>query len=277
MGRIAIRLQDLLMLDDLSNVKIKFNQFNGESHPMDKYIEDPDIVNNSWLFWRAKRRYFKVGEIAICMLQLSSDVWLLTTVKTVTKELGVENGINYEGEELEKFAPYYGRILVKFRKTFQSQVVFVEKIWHELEVLQILPSIYDGEDFPGYDSVRLSYEQLQIIIERNKKDWVSALENQKAVYLITDRNNGKLYVGSATGDNGMLLQRWTNYVSNGHGNNRELMSIVEEKGIDYVKKYFQYSILENYNARVDKQIILSRENWWKKTLYSKIPFGYNAN
>lgn len=277
MGRIAIRLQDLLMLDDLSNVKIKFNQFNGESHPMDKYIEDPDIVNNSWLFWRAKRRYFKVGEIAICMLQLSSDVWLLTTVKTVTKELGVENGINYEGEELEKFAPYYGRILVKFRKTFQSQVVFVEKIWHELEVLQILPSIYDGEDFPGYDSVRLSYEQLQIIIERNKKDWVSALENQKAVYLITDRNNGKLYVGSATGDNGMLLQRWSNYVSNGHGNNRELMSIVEEKGIDYVKKYFQYSILENYNARVDKQIILSRENWWKKTLYSKIPFGYNAN
>lgn len=277
MGRIAIRLQDLLMLDDLSNVKIKFNQFNGESHPMDKYIEDPDIVNNSWLFWRAKRRYFKVGEIAICMLQLSSDVWLLTTVKTVTKELGVENGINYEGEELEKFAPYYGRILVKFRKTFQSQVVFVEKIWHELEVLQILPSIYDGEDFPGYDSVRLSYEQLQIIIERNKKDWVSALENQKAVYLITDRNNGKLYVGSATGDNGMLLQRWSNYVSNGHGGNRELMSIVEEKGIDYVKKYFQYSILENYNARVDKQIILSRENWWKKTLYSKIPFGYNAN
>ena len=75
----------------------------------------------------------------------------------------------------------------------------------------------------------------------------------------------------------MLLQRWSNYVSNGHGGNRELMSIVEEKGIDYVKKYFQYLILENYNARVDKQIILSRKNWWKKTLYSKIPFGYNAN
>ena len=50
----------------------------------------------------------------------------------------------------------------------------------------------------------------------------------------------------------------------------------EEKGFDYVKKYFQYSILENYNAKIDDHIILERESWWKDTLQSRT-HGYNAN
>ena len=50
----------------------------------------------------------------------------------------------------------------------------------------------------------------------------------------------------------------------------------EEKGFDYVKKYFQYSILENYNAKIDDHIILERESWWKDTLQSR-KHGYNAN
>lgn len=74
----------------------------------------------------------------------------------------------------------------------------------------------------------------------------------------------------------MLLQRWTNYVNNGHGGNKLLKSIADDLGIDYIKQNFQYSILENYNARVDKHIILERESWWKETLGSRA-FGLNAN
>ena len=74
----------------------------------------------------------------------------------------------------------------------------------------------------------------------------------------------------------MLLQRWSNYVENGHGGNIELKKLVEEKGFDYVKKYFQYSILENYNAKIDDHIILEHESWWKDTLQSR-KHGYNAN
>ena len=47
-------------------------------------------------------------------------------------------------------------------------------------------------------------------------------------------------------------------------------------GFDYVKKYFQYSILENYNARTDDHTILARESWWKLTLGTRA-FGLNSN
>ena len=113
-------------------------------------------------------------------------------------------------------------------------------------------------------------------MRRGKRDWIAALENQKAVYLITDRSNGKLYVGSATSNKGMLLQRWKSYIANGHGGNKELVELVKKEGIDYIKKHFQYSILENYNSKVDDHEILERESWWKETLQTR-NFGYNRN
>ena len=99
--------------------------------------------------------------------------------------------------------------------------------------------------------------------------------SQKAVYLITDKATGKLYVGSATGKE-MLLERWQNYVDNGHGGNKDLVRLVEEEGFDYIKKNFQYSLLENFNSVVDDNIVLEREKWWKKVLRSR-EYGYNKN
>lgn len=99
---------------------------------MDVYLRNPDEVNNAWLFWRAKRRYFNVGEIAICLFQLSWNTWLLSTIKEVTRELGVNNGVNYEGVELGDYSPYFGRVIVKYRKTHQTQVVLAKTVIDDL-------------------------------------------------------------------------------------------------------------------------------------------------
>ncbi len=273
-----ILLNDLLGFteEEIKYVKVKFNKDNGFIDPIELFKENPSSINNRWLFWRTTQRYFNVGQIAICLVQLSYDTWLLTTIKRVTKELGVLNGINYEGEELAKYSKYYGRIIVKFRKTFQTQGRHYSGIHQELVVQQILPTIFDGDDFPGYDNVKLTYQQLATIIHRGKRDWIAALKNQKAVYLITDKYNGKLYVGSATSDDEMLLTRWSNYVASGHGGNKELVALVEEKGFDYVKENFQYTILENYNGKVDDKVVTQRETYWKEALQSR-KFGYNSN
>jgi len=150
-----IYLNNLLHFNqiDYGNIKIKFNQSNGYEDPMELYQNNPDIVNNQWLFWRSKQRYFYVGQIAICLLKLSYDTWLLTTIKKVTKELNIYDGINYEGEELEEYKSYFGRVVIKYHKTFQQQGRYYGEICDDLEVQQILSTIFDGDDFPGYDKV----------------------------------------------------------------------------------------------------------------------------
>jgi len=57
----------------------------------------------------------------------------------------------------------------------------------------------------------------------------------------------------------MLLQRWISYVENGHGDNKGLKKLADRDGFDYVKENFQYSILENYNVRMDDNYMLKRE------------------
>ena len=282
MENTAIKLKDLINLsdEDLKRAKVRlnmaYNKDYGSSDPMQEYLRDPEVVNTGWLFWRYKTRFFKVGEIAVCLFRLSNDRWLLSTIKEVTKDLDVRKGVNYEGREIDSYSQYYGRLVIRYHNKLQTSVRWLEPIIDELEVEQILPSIFDGVEFPGYDKVRLSYQQLSVIIKNNKSDWIAAFKNQKAVYLITDTKSGKHYVGSAYGENGMLLQRWISYVDNGHGGNKLLKEVVKENGFDYIKQNFQYAILENYNAHVDKRIILERESWWKDTLGSKA-FGLNAN
>jgi len=274
-----ILLNDLLHLsnEEIKLYKVKFNQPNREgTNPMDEYKKDPEVIDNQWLFWRETQRYFRVGQFAVSFMRLTYNTWLLTTIKEVTEDLNIEHGVNYKGVSVEEYSKYFGRVIVKYYKYHQGQGRYLSEIIDQLEVVQILPTTFDGDDFPGYDNVRLTFSQLETIIVRNKRDWIAALENQKAVYLITDTSNGNQYVGSATSDIGMLLTRWKNYVSNGHGGNKLLKEIVSKSGFDYIKKCFQYSILENYNARTDDQVILRRESWWKKTLGTRA-FGLNSN
>ena len=98
----AIYLNDLLHIqpEHLDSVKVKFNQNNGYNDPMDLYLREPELINTQWLFWNKHQKYFKEGQIAVCFLKLTWDTWLLTTIKKVTKDLNVQNGICFEGEEL---------------------------------------------------------------------------------------------------------------------------------------------------------------------------------
>jgi len=273
-----IMLNDLLHFDaaEVPNVRVKFNISNGYDDPLDLYKTNPDEVNVTWFLWHDDRRYFNVGQTAICLLKLRGDQWLLTTIKKITRLLDVTDGVGYDADEVKEYEQYFGRLVVEYHNPCRTMGRKYENVMDELEVVQILNEQYTGNEFPGYENVRLSYPLLKNIVDRQLPGWVDALRNQKAVYLITDTKTGKMYVGSATSQTGMLLQRWSSYAADGHGGNMELRELVKQQGLDYVKENFQYSILENYNARMDDGYILKRESWWKETLCTRT-HGYNKN
>lgn len=273
-----IMLNDLLRFDaaEVPNVRVKFNIYNGYDDPLDLYKTNPDEVNVTWFLWHDDRRYFNVGQMAICLLKLRGDQWLLTTIKKITRLLDVTDGVGYDADEVKEYEQYFGRLVVEYHNPCRTMGRKYENVMDELEVVQILNEQYTGNEFPGYENVRLSYPLLKNIVDRQLPGWVDALRNQKAVYLITDTKTGKMYVGSATSQTGMLLQRWSSYAADGHGGNIELRELVKQQGLDYVKENFQYSILENYNARMDDGYILKRESWWKETLCTRT-HGYNKN
>jgi hypothetical protein len=142
-------------------------------------------------------------------------------------------------------------------------------------VAQILEKPFEGEAFCGYENVEHGFSQLEVIFRQNKPDWKSALENVKGVYLIVDRSNGKMYVGSAYGDSG-IWSRWACYIGTGHGWNDDLTKLINANGIDYARKNFYLSVLEFRSMRTDDKTIIDREQYWKRVLQTNA-FGYNKN
>ncbi|WP_086232907.1 GIY-YIG nuclease family protein [Campylobacter devanensis] len=205
---------------------------------------------------------------------LNKDEWLFVGIY---ESLGVVGIVKEADRELYKYntrltdigAEFIGKLVVGFKKDFRQSYPNLETCLDNLEVLELKREVIKAE-FPGYDNVNVSWRELESLIET--PIWKTALENQKAVYLIVDTKTGKKYVGSAYG-NDMLLGRWRNYIANGHGGNKLLKSL----DFEYIKENFKYSILEIFKSSVDDEIIRNRENFWKEVLLTRTDFGYNGN
>lgn len=138
-------------------------------------------------------------------------------------------------------------------------------------------------EFPGYDVISKRYFELKQVWHTNT--WKDQLSSIYGVYLITDLHTGKLYVGSAYGDNG-VYGRWSTYLSEGFDKdeledsrypNVELRNLVNKKGLDYIRDNFQYTLLEIFpKTELGKRLALERENYWKEVLQSR-KYGYNKN
>lgn len=268
-----IKLNEILRLDNLSNVKIRFNlMFDQNWNPIELFKNGNKSSMLAGQYWNYNtNKSFKTGQITDGLVKIKpkEDFWLLFHVGKVTKDLNKLNGVGYEYENIAEYEKYVGRLIVKFKNKVQTMVRNAEAVIDDCYVSQILPDTFDNDLFPGYEKVNISWDEMKRVLE--KDNWKTALQNQKGVYLITDKSNGKMYVGSAYGEN-MILGRWLAYVNCGHGGNIELKPLT----FDHIKTNFMYSILDIYKSKTDDSIIIERESWWKNVLLSRT-YGYNGN
>lgn len=273
----AIKLNDILHLEDLDKVKIRLNLSNNKWNALKLYHENRELLLIGHFHNSENRKWFKENDIVIGLAEIAKNEWLLIDISRITKsydkfwdKVPAEINTFYEHEQIEKYKKYFGRLIIKFHKDNAYVTLKGEHI-DRFYVKELLPDIFDNDNFPGYDRVNISWEELSRVLE--KDTWKTALQNQKGVYLITDVSNGKRYVGSAYGKD-MLLGRWNDYVKIGHGNNKELKNL----SFDYIKENFRYSILDIFKSTTNDNIIIEREGWWKEVLLSRDEkYGYNRN
>ncbi len=268
-----ILLNDILSIENLDNVKIRFNLMVDDNWNPIEIFKNNDIDRLlKGQYWNYnKNKSYKINQITVgfILLNKKDNLWLLFHIGRITKDLNILNGVGYEYETLSQYEKYFGRLIIKFKNKSQNMIRNAKSVILDCEVDQILSNIFNNDIFPGYDNVNLSWEELSNVL--SKENWKTALQNQKGVYLITDTSNGKQYVGSAYGEN-MLLGRWESYINTYHGGNIELKQLKSK----HIIQNFRYSILDIFKSTVDDKFIISRENWWKSILHTR-KFGYNKN
>ena len=82
--------------------------------------------------------------------------------------------------------------------------------------------------------------------------------------MISDNNSGKLYIGSTYNSQG-IWGRWADYAKTGHGDNVELMKLLEDDP-DYATKYFKWSILQTLPLNINNDKAIAIETRWKDKL-----------
>ena len=151
-------------------------------------------------------------------------------------------------------------------------------MWHqkgttEKPIISLQPD--EKKVFAGYEDLILTYDQIKEIIENPSiyEAWHTALSSVYAIYLIVDRENGRQYVGSAYGEDG-LLGRWSCYVKTHHGNNKLMKEVV----CNYPDRYhnFQFSILQILPKTLTPEEVINTESLYKRKLLS-VEFGMNDN
>lgn len=281
-----ISLQQIFNLtkEEIDNSKIEFNMQAGSGGEafIDKWLQYTESEKSegickecSYWGWYGDKRNFYPDQIVFSFIRIQNDEWLLISVAKIKE---VPKNSRAIVEIVEKYKPYFGRLVIKCKKgnVYSRYVFYLKKYLDKIIVKEILPCIYNGEIFEGYDRVHIPYNRLENILNgRICPTYYEALKNIIGVYCLTDTYTGKLYIGSATGTEG-VAQRWGNYLESKHGGNKKLIELYEEKGPEYFKKYFTYTIIEYFGLSYDTSKIIDREQYWKNCL-DTIKHGYNDN
>jgi hypothetical protein len=176
----------------------------------------------------------------------------------------------YELEETSGFDDLREKVIINWGN---AAISWHQWINNEKEVVQIHPGLHYMQ-FTDYLDFILDFRQLQEIITNQYNDWKRMLSATKGIYLISDTKTGKLYVGSAYGDDG-IWGRWSSYVAtNGHGGNKTLIELVSNDN-DYAYN-FRFSILMLLPRTVTADQAIEKEKLFKNKLGTN-SFGLNNN
>lgn len=258
------------------NYKLHLACWNGYDQPLDVFVRNRTEWDG-WNTWRSNRNDFSRDFIfALISFYPEADRWLFGGTYRVLSRSETPHAPSYKIQLLDESKPFIGRLKLVMKRPGRIKAFNFENHYHQLVVTEILAQPYSGEAFCGYDSINVSFSMLEAIVSIQRADWKVALENTKGVYLITDVSNGKRYVGSAYGVTG-LWSRWSSYIYTGHGHNDEFSKIINQHGIDYARKNYRFSLLEQRTMKTDDQVIIERETYWKNVLLTRAPYGYNNN
>ncbi len=176
----------------------------------------------------------------------------------------------YSMEEVDGYDDLKERVIIRW----ENAISWHQWIKNEMEVQEISPGFH-YKRFTDYSELILDFKELQEIVIEQYQDWKTVLSAVKGVYLITDKKTGKLYIGSAYGEDG-IWGRWKEYVvTNGHGGNKSLKVLLDEDW-EYASKYFQFSILMLLPKTTTAEEAIKNEQLYKLKLGTN-SFGLNNN
>lgn len=262
------------IMSDLCDKKYRFHLAKTTpkgNRPIDALARSED----TWLSWQlyrgnAKER-FTVDRI-VSFAQIAGNKFLFGGIFHITSRASDKYEVVYSSQYKELI----GRLVIEYLGNNSRATVFKPTyIYENSEIIALYEHKFKGEPFSSFEEINHNFNAIELVINNGLPDWKVALSAVSGIYLISDEEAGKHYVGSAYGGNG-IWGRWCNYINSYHGNNDDLVELFEDRSESYFRENFRFSILEVISSSVPKEDVIKKESLWKEKLFSR-KHGYNRN
>lgn len=301
MNVIPIRFLDLLGIDEENTSQYTIRLNSGKYfNILDRYFADQDDLMQ-WIFtekWpsddKAKGRINTPKVLQFIQLNPQDNAtWLyLGGYEAGTTHELTDGTRVYEYTPIPQLMPLSSRSLIRYRRAQGPTWICINlndadryrKVRDNMALISVFETPESVMSFPGFKEVDLTFRQLKAVLCND--EWRGALGSVAGVYMQTDTNTGWHYVGSAYGREGAssgLLSRWEDYAGGDHtGGNKLLQALVKREGVEYIERYFRYSILEIFDLDTSNRDIIKREHHWMNVVDSIYdpnathPHGYNS-
>lgn len=258
--------------------KIHLAGWNGYDDPLDVFLAGRFA---EWQSFQSQRNFERPFVLSLIKTR-ERDRWLFAGVHKVEgpcyrvtdPTLPEQECWRYPMFELAAVSNLTGRLVASFTRVGRQSYLVAENWVDQIMLAEVYRQRLSIGEFPGFRSVDLTFDELQLIVGHGLESWRSTLSNVAGVYLISDGVTGQLYVGSASGAGG-IWQRWSDYSATGHGGNVELRAVVNGSGLQRASA-FRFSILEIADIHTGESEVLARETHWKRVLLSR-SHGLNGN
>lgn len=282
-----IKFYDIFKVENPAKTRVKFNMNPADpSLPAWDFLRDDDtrwVEMNAHRYTKNPSNNLDNANFLLAFAQYypyGPQYYIFGGMYKVEKILPeIESGTGYKLTLLDEFKEYRKRLIIKLAEPIGRNIY--TRLYEKLQDSSLNPEIYEIaptiklENFPGYSNVLLSHNDLQTIIRNEAPQWKNALSSVKGVYCITDKSTGQLYIGSASGEENGIWQRWSAYanVNNLTGGNKTFEDL-KKSGAEHIIDNFSYSILEIFDMRTNKEYIIQREEHWKR-VFQTVKFGMN--
>ena len=178
-------------------------------------------------------------------------------------------GLYFDLEKLNTLEDYENRLIIEWNNP---------RAWRQNGTTdKKILSIQAEKKYPFSkpENIILPYLNLKQIIDDPElySDWHAALSTIYGIYLITDTECGKHYIGAAYGKDG-ILGRWKEYIKTKHGGNKKIEELLKKHPGRHLS--FQFSILQVLSHGLKEKEVQDIEKNYKDKLLTR-KFGYNGN
>lgn len=272
-----------LVMPDLTPARCHVHFASINDYDEDPLTEFEHGTFDEWQCWQKKKVFSRPYVVSLIQTE-NKQRWIYAGTYETGELPCVMEPVSGRNEAYYRYAltpvtalsEYAGRLHVS-RALTASARAFVrrgEAVARYLAITDISPARRTLGRFPGYREVCIDLRTLGLILREDNRSWIRALSDVKGIYLLTDEEGGKLYVGKADGAEG-VWGRWMSYLRTGHGGNaglKEAFGDLAGPRLDQVK----FSVLEVMGLNCEEGEIDRREAHWKRVLLTR-RFGHNRN